>query len=66
MFQSQGRVFLEENDTFSTQEDWKSAAGKKIGWKKKERNKLPGQYVGDSIQSLIWQMYVSTSSQTYL
>lgn len=28
MFQSQGRVFLEEGDTFSTQVDWKSAAEK--------------------------------------
>lgn len=39
---------------------------KKKGGKKKERNKLPGQYVGGRIQPLIWQVYVSTSSQTYL
>lgn len=65
MFQSQGRVLLEANDTFPTQEDWKAAAEKKwVG--KKEINKLPEQYVGGRIQSLIRQVYVSTSSQTYL
>lgn len=66
MFQRQERVFLEETDTFSTQQDWKSAAEKKMGGEKKEINKLPGQYVGGSIQSLTWQVYVSTFSQTYL
>lgn len=58
-------IFLEETDIFSTPEDWKSAAGKKKEWEKKNKiNKLPGQYVGGRIQSLIWQVYVSTSSQS--